>query len=177
MRGKCVSECDLANHFVSNNSYFGFNTPFCSTCSSDCLNCEEGLNGPTCVECPFDGVTQFYGYDWYCVDHCPIGSFRIPNSRICTSCIDHCDVCSDANTCESCEYGFKFSNAHQECVSICSDPTYYIDPRVTGQNCLPCPEEFNCTRCGFDFEEERPICLECVEGDIFTPDKRCASNC
>ena len=83
-------------------------------------------------------------------------------------------MCGNPNTCDICEWGYKL-DSNGLCEEIC--PNGYIDPRVAGENCLECPENFNCDSCGFDNTNQTPICLTCPEGFIIVPDGRCALSC
>ena len=44
-----MAACEHDNQYLSDVSYNGFNTPLCATCSEDCLECVERIDGPTCV--------------------------------------------------------------------------------------------------------------------------------
>lgn len=121
----------------------------CESCGK-CKICQNELDCRSCIEgYKLDGT--------YCVSACPMKSFE--SDGVCHNCMENCDECSSANSCDACAYEYVLTNGNCE---KCQPPLIYnsafsICERICLANqvffnndCLDnCPEGFlkNLTTC------------------------------
>lgn len=70
----------------------------CQGCNIACEDC-SGANADECSKCKqnfalLDGTT--------CTTDCGTGKWNNIDNKICTSCMEGCDDCTDATTCDLC---------------------------------------------------------------------------
>jgi len=79
-----------------------------------------------------------------------------PEGKVCQPCIAFCDICTNKEKCEVCDYShLKYKEI---CFESCPESTYQKWP-----NCIDCPHS-NCSRCN---ELEPLKCKKCKAGSLF----------
>ena len=130
----------------------------CATCSTLLSGSDETINRKKrhdseaiCTSCR-EGLVLFTEED-ICLDSCPAGFYKDPNSAICNACHEDCATCIGplATQCSLCKEGTFFFE--RQCRSVCplgSRPNSLI------HECVPCAK--GCERCSEDHE-----CLKCMD--------------
>jgi len=140
------------------------NEEVCGTKINRCVCCEEGYTYDTELKCKCDTTTNRYSEtsDKKCVKcdiHCTSGckskgadkcdsacmeGWKLENDVCNKKCsIDHCAVCKDENTCNTCEIGYEKKDSDKKCEKIdCSgnDATHCelcTDKKAAAQ-CVQC---------------------------------------
>ena len=98
----CIS-CDSKKYYLNKKCYIKCPVGYfkengkCSRCASNCENCEHSSRN--CLSC----ASKRYFFKGKCYGNCPINSFLENNKRNCSSCINSCQNCKEANICLWCK--------------------------------------------------------------------------
>lgn len=97
---------------------------------------------------------------------CPTGYFLDNNSN-CSSCLPHCQFCSDQNTCTSCFRNFNLNGDN----TICSETINVTCP----QNCTICSDNQTCDICKIDCFLN--LCSPCPSNCVSFSDSNTCLSC
>ncbi|KAL4496317.1 hypothetical protein ABPG73_007767, partial [Tetrahymena malaccensis] len=160
--GQCVLQCTQGLFLkIDPNS----TQQSCVSCIQNCDKCSDANSCDTCksgfVYMKINNANQ-------CVALCTQPAQYIDSQGVCQNCIQNCDKCSDANSCDTCKSGFvymKINNANQ-CVAQCTQPAQYIDSQGVCQNCVQnctsCSQANTCDTCAPQFVKNQQGTCDCL---------------
>lgn len=139
----------------------------CGTCSKaalveGCLTCQSGYSkiGDYCLEsnCQNSSNPYYFPETESCGYSCGNGYYEEPN-KICRSCIQNCERCSNKLKCDTCQVQFQLDEDNL-CVKKCSTGEYY-----SSGSCLSCHS--TCQSCNGGGANKCTICpgLDGVNSD------------
>ncbi len=103
---ECVADCTTI--VDGSNNYYGDANNHCDLCDPACSSC-TGSSAADCDACAsgYNKGISGSGYTDTCLVDCVTGEFfdYTEGQMQCTTCIDNCDTCSNANECEICTAG------------------------------------------------------------------------
>lgn len=153
-------------------------------CDFPCNSCKD--NFTTCTSCVIGGETEYYldPFAYKCGASCPPKTYPDAN-RVCSSCMEHCEMCRGTGACDSCEY--PYCNWKGFCTHSCPPGSLEIEGNceICADKCTTCNYTVNyCTECRakkFRFEGE---CYDaCIKGTGPVNDSsenycaNCSANC
>ena len=186
---ECVEEGTLINnkHFYTPDS--GITYYSCNS-YNDIINCDECTNRNTCDKCP-----NYYAFKRESSSiECVLKTSMINNKQFYTddsginyylcsryNSIDHCEECSNDNTCNKCENGYVLKRTNiYECIeegSLSSDKQFYTnDSGITYyscnlyndiDNCYECSNDNTCDVCLADYTlyNNKKLCVRQIDID------------
>jgi hypothetical protein len=112
----------------------------------------------------------YFSDNFTCIAECPEGYYPDDttdvNAPVCVKCIEECNQCTDATTCQSCNDGFFLEGT--TCSNTCSDGLY---PDEDTNECLSC--HVGCYTCFGALSSE---CFTC-KGDYYLDKEVAGSSC
>jgi len=98
-----------------------------------------------------------------CIDNCPVGFYE--SNRVCNSCGENCDKCSNGNQCNLCSSGYVLQDG--KCQKRCNK--YFVEKNG---ECVRC-EDQKCVNCDPLTRKECKVCDE----NYVLKNNECKSNC